>query len=105
MTLFDSMRTVAIYSAITVTLLIWYGTKANPFRAGGLFLREMVMNRKYMLHFVALMLILFCNKLELQIENNMTITYDYAAFFHSIEGDFVKNFQNMFHNRVSYYLP
>lgn len=100
MTLFESMRTVAIYSAITVTLLIWYGTKANPFRAGGLFLREMVMNRKYMLHFVALMLILFCNKLELQIENNMTMTYDYAAFFHSIEGDFVKNFQHMFHNRI-----
>ncbi|MFC5650115.1 phosphatase PAP2 family protein [Paenibacillus solisilvae] len=99
MTLFDSMRTVAIYSAITVTLLIWYGTKTNPFRTGGLFLREMVMNRKYMLHFVALMLILFCNKLELQIENNMTMTYDYAAFFQSIEGDFVKNLQHAFHNK------
>ncbi|MBB3067532.1 membrane-associated phospholipid phosphatase [Paenibacillus baekrokdamisoli] len=93
------MRTVSIYSAITVTLLIWYGAASNPFRIGGLFLKEMVLNRKYMLHFVALMLILFCNKLELQIESTMTVTYDYAAFFHSIEGNFVKNLQDAFHNK------
>lgn len=99
MTLFDSMRTVSIYSAITVTLLIWYGAGSNPFRIGGLFLKEMLLNRKYMVHFVALMLILFFNKFELQIEDNLNITYDYAAFFHSIEGDFVKNLQETFHNK------
>ncbi|SFS58781.1 phosphatase PAP2 family protein [Paenibacillus sp. BC26] len=99
MTLFDNMTTVAIYSAITVTLLIWYGAATNPFKVGGLFLREMALNRKYLLHFGALMLILFLNKLEMRIEHHMTYTYDFATFFQSIEGNFVANLQHMFENR------
>ncbi|RAP77939.1 phosphatase PAP2 family protein [Paenibacillus montanisoli] len=98
MTLFDNMTTVAIYTAITVTLLIWYGAATNPFKVGGLFLREMVFNRKYMLHFAALILILFCNKLELQVEKHLTKTYDFATFFQSIEGNFVANLQHTFEN-------
>lgn len=99
MTLFDNMTTVAVYTAITVTLLIWFGAARNPFTVAGLFIREMIFNRKYMLHFVAVILILFCNKLELRVESTLTQSYDFATFFQSIEGNFVSTFQHTFENK------
>ncbi|QHW34198.1 inositol phosphorylceramide synthase [Paenibacillus rhizovicinus] len=96
MTLFDNMTTVALYTTLTVIILIWYGAAANPFKIGGLFVKENLFNRKYNLHFVALILILICNKYELRIENHMKNTYDFASFFQSIEGNFVANLQHTF---------
>lgn len=99
MNLFDNMTTVAVYTTITVALLIWFGARRNPFTVAGLFLRELIFNRKYMLHFVAVILILFCNKYELKIESHIKQTYDFATFFQSIEGNFVSNLQHMFENK------
>ncbi|MBO7745513.1 inositol phosphorylceramide synthase [Paenibacillus sp. MWE-103] len=96
MTLFNNMTTVAIYTALTVVVLIWYGAAANPFKVAGLFLKENLFNRKYNAHFVLLILILFCNKFELRIEKGMSNTHDFAGFFQSIEGSFVANFQHTF---------
>ncbi|WP_219837943.1 phosphatase PAP2 family protein [Paenibacillus sp. R14(2021)] len=96
MTLFDNMTTVAIYTTLTVIVLIWYGAAYNPFKIGGLFVKEMIFSRKYLFHFAALILILFCNKFELSIEKNITNTYDYANLFQSIEGNFVANLQHTF---------
>ncbi|MBW7476245.1 phosphatase PAP2 family protein [Paenibacillus oenotherae] len=98
MVLFDSMTTVTIYTTITVIFLIWYGALANPFSIGGLFVKELVTNRKYLFHFIALLAILFLNKIELQIEQNMNYTSDFTAWFQSLEGDFVSNLQQLFHN-------
>ncbi|REE84328.1 PAP2 superfamily protein [Paenibacillus taihuensis] len=99
MTLFDNMTTVSVYTAITVTLMIWFGAGRNPFTVAGLFLRELIFNRKYMLHFVALILILFCNKFELQIESHMKQAHDFATLFQSIEGNFVSTLQHTFENK------
>ncbi|CAH1204285.1 hypothetical protein PAECIP111893_02213 [Paenibacillus plantiphilus] len=100
MILFDSMKTVTIYTTITVIFLIWYGSFANPFRVGGLFLKELATNRKYLFHFAALMAILFLNKVELQIEQDMNYTLDFTGWFQAIEGSFVSNFQQLFHNDI-----
>ncbi|GGD54812.1 phosphatase PAP2 family protein [Paenibacillus nasutitermitis] len=100
MILFNNMTTVAIYTTIAVGLLLWYGSFVNPLRIGGLFVKELATNRKYLLHFVALMLILFFNKYELSIEENMNIQYDFTAFFQSIEGKFVENLQLFFKNDI-----
>lgn len=90
------MTTVALYTTLTVIILIWYGAAANPFKIGGLFVKENLFNRKYNAHFVALILILFCNKIELSIEKTMTNKHDFAGFFQSIEGSFVANLQHTF---------
>lgn len=100
MILFDSMKTVTIYTTITVIFLLWYGAYANPFRIGGIFLKELATNRKYLLHLGAVMAILFLNKIELQIEENINYTWDFTALFQSIEGDFVSNLQQLFHNDI-----
>ncbi|MCQ6560892.1 phosphatase PAP2 family protein [Paenibacillus mendelii] len=101
MILFDNMTTVAIYTTLVVILLLWYGALTNPFRIGGLFLKELATSRAYLLHFVALMAILFLNKIELMIENNMTsYTVDFTSFFQSIEGSFVSNLQHTFENEI-----
>jgi membrane-associated phospholipid phosphatase len=60
----------------------------------------MATNRKYFFHFAALMLILFCNKLELSIEANMNVTHDFTPLFQSIEGHFVADLQHTFHNDI-----
>ncbi|MBM7563746.1 phosphatase PAP2 family protein [Paenibacillus sacheonensis] len=96
MTLFDNMTTVAIYTTLTVIILIWYGTKANPFKIGGLFIKELIVDRKYALLFFSLILILLCNKFEMRIEKHITKTYDFSRFFQSIEGSFVANVQHTF---------
>ena len=96
MVLFDNMNTVAIYTTLTVIILILYGARANPFKVALMFVRELTFNRKYMIHFFLLILILLCNKFELRIENHITKTYDYATAFQSIEGSFVANFQHFF---------
>src|SRR4051812_22012741 len=96
MTLFDNMTTVTIYTTLTVIILIWYGAAANPFKIGGLFIKQLIVDRKYALLFFSLILILFCNKFELRAENHITKTYDYSKFFQSIEGSFVANFQHAF---------
>ncbi|QYR23409.1 phosphatase PAP2 family protein [Paenibacillus sp. sptzw28] len=100
MNLFHNMTTVGIYTMIAVVVLLAYGARTNPFRIGGLFVREMAVNRKYLFHFAALMLILFCNKLELSIEANMSGTHDFTSLFQSIEGHFVANLQHTFHNDI-----
>jgi len=101
MILFDNMTTVAVYTTITVVLLLWYGTAANPFRIGGLFLKELATSRVYLFHFLALLTILFFNKVELMIENRMTSYHaDFTPFFQSIEGNFVGNLQQFFHNDI-----
>jgi membrane-associated phospholipid phosphatase len=98
MILFNNMNTVALYTVGVVILLLWYGTAANPFRIALLFLRELAVNRRYLAHFAALMLILFCNKYELAIEKTFKNQPDFAAFFQSIEGHFVGNLQHLFEN-------
>lgn len=101
MVLFQNMTTVTIYTTLTVIVLLWYAGRTNPFRIGGLFLRELATSRTYLLHFVALLGILFLNKIELTIEQKyFQNSADYTGFFQSIEGSFVSNLQHAFENPV-----
>ncbi|MFD0714001.1 phosphatase PAP2 family protein [Paenibacillus sp. GCM10027626] len=101
MMLFDSMTTVTIYTAFTVVFLLWYGTLSNPLRVGGAFLKELITSRAYLLHFAALLMILFFNKVELMIEENMTsYQANFTPFFQSIEGHFVGSLQQLFENSI-----
>ncbi|AJY76090.1 phosphatase PAP2 family protein [Paenibacillus beijingensis] len=97
MVLFHSMTTVLIYTVVTVALLIAYGTGRNPFRAAGLFIRNLFVSRRYLFHFVALIAILFCNKYELLIEKKMQYHADFTHAIQSMEGNFVMLFQQLFH--------
>ncbi|MBB3109927.1 membrane-associated phospholipid phosphatase [Paenibacillus phyllosphaerae] len=101
MVLFDNMTTVAIYTTLTVIVLLWYGARTNPFRIGGLFVKELTTSRSFLLHFAGLLAILFCNKIELKIENAyIDNSVNFAGLFQSIEGNFVSNLQHTFENPI-----
>ncbi len=81
--------------------MMWYATKANPFLIGGLFLRELMWKPKFLIHFVALIFMLFLNKFELKIENKMGgSTHDFAGFFQTYEGHFTFHLQQALENPV-----
>lgn len=98
MVLFHSMNTVLIYTVLTVALLIAFGTGRNPFKAAGLFVRNLFVSRSYLFHFMALIAILFCNKYELIVEKKMRYQADFTPVFHLLEGNFVLLFQQLFYH-------
>ncbi|XEC93146.1 phosphatase PAP2 family protein [Paenibacillus tarimensis] len=96
MVLFESMSSVTLYTCIAVLALLWFGTASNPLAVGTEFIRQLIFSRKYLLHFVLVLVILFLNKIELMIEAGMTKKADFTGLFYSIEGGFVSGIQHLF---------
>ncbi|MUT67287.1 phosphatase PAP2 family protein [Paenibacillus sp. NEAU-GSW1] len=99
MVLFHSMWSVSAYTAFTAFLLIWLGAAINPFAASAAFIRSLVGVKRYAWHFIALILILFCNKMELRIEQQMLSAYDFTSMFHALEGNIVHTIQLLFRSK------
>lgn len=93
------MPTISISTIIITIVLIWIGSAKNPFVVAYLFLRELIVSRKFLLVFSIMIGVLLINKYELQWEQEYsTITSDFTSLFFSIEGFFVRNFQQFFHS-------
>lgn len=97
---FQSMTHATVYIVITVIVFLIAATRKNPFVIAGSFVQEIFTSRKYLLHFAALITILFFNKLEMWIEKRIHYRADFTQSIYSIEGNFVSSIQHLFHNDI-----
>jgi membrane-associated phospholipid phosphatase len=95
---FQSMTHATVYIVITVFIFLLFSTRRNPLYAAGSFVQEIFTSRKYLLHLVALIAILFFNKVELWIENRMHYKPDFTGSIYRIEGNLVEHIQKFFHH-------
>jgi len=93
------MWSVAIYTALAAFILIGFGTGCNPFVAIAQFIKQLMSSKRYFLHVGAVIIILFFNKVELRIEEQLLTTTDFTALFHSFEGNIVHSIQQLFQHR------
>ena len=98
MFIIHSMTDITIGITLTVFTLIWIATRKFPFYALGSFVQEVFTSRKFAFHFIALIAILFINKLEQWIAGKMLFKADFTPSIYSLEGDFVAWFQHIFMN-------
>ncbi|MBP1966019.1 phosphatase PAP2 family protein [Paenibacillus aceris] len=97
---FQSMTHATVYIVITVIVFLIAATRKNPFVIAGSFVQEVFTSRKYLLHFAALITILFFNKLEMWIEKRIHYKADFTQSIYGIEGNFVSSIQHLFHNDI-----
>lgn len=95
---YQSMNHIVLYTVIIVIVLIWFGSRRNPIMALVEIGKELLYSYKFLLLLAAMFGVLALNKYELQIEQMMHLTTDYTSFIFGIEGNFVRNFQQFFHN-------
>jgi membrane-associated phospholipid phosphatase len=93
-----NMTDVTIGVAVVVFFLIWISTKKIPFYAAGSFVQDIFTSRKFALHFIALVSILFINKLEQWVFNKIHYKADFTPSIYELEGNFVSWFQHLFIN-------
>jgi membrane-associated phospholipid phosphatase len=95
------MTHATVLIVITVYVLLFLSLKRNPlypFHAAGVFVQELFTNRKFMLHLLGIVVILFFNKIEITLENSMKQHSDFTPSVFGLEGDFVAVFQRLFEN-------
>ncbi|BFT74906.1 phosphatase PAP2 family protein [Paenibacillus sp. P36] len=97
---FQSMTHATVYIVITVIVFLIAATRKNPFVIAGSFVQEIFTSRKYLIHFAALITILFFNKLEMWVEKRIDYKADFTKSIYSIEGNFVSAIQHFFHNDI-----
>ncbi|MFC5447226.1 phosphatase PAP2 family protein [Paenibacillus aestuarii] len=101
---FGSMTHATVYIVITVCAFLILAVRANPFTIAGSFVQEIFTSRKYLLHFTAMITILFFNKLEMWVEKGMKYRADFTGAIYRIEGNFVANIQHWFHQDLLTYV-
>ncbi|MEW9700102.1 phosphatase PAP2 family protein [Paenibacillus sp. SI8] len=101
---FQSMTHATIYIVITVFVFLTIATRKNPFAIAGSFVQEIFTSRKYMLHFIALIIILFFNKFELWLEQTINFKADFTKSIYRVEGNFVAAIQHFFHQDLLTYV-
>ncbi|KIL41039.1 phosphoesterase PA-phosphatase [Gordoniibacillus kamchatkensis] len=100
---FQSMTHAIAYMAVTVFLLLWYALRANPLAAAGSFVRELAATRKYLLHFIVMMAVLYMNKIELRLEERMAAKPDFTPFIARLDGEFIAFVQHAFYHPLLTY--
>jgi membrane-associated phospholipid phosphatase len=100
MLIFHSMTDVTLWITVTTFFLILFSTRKIPFYAAGSFVQEIFTSRKFTIHFIGLLSVLFFNRVELWIAQNMHYKADFTPSIHSLEGDFIPWFQHLFVNDV-----
>jgi membrane-associated phospholipid phosphatase len=96
MFIFHSMTDVTIGITLTVFFSIWIATRKIPFYAAGSFVQEVFTSRKFAIHFIVLIVILFVNKMEQWIAGKMHFKNDFTPSIYSLEGNFIYWFQHLF---------
>lgn len=92
----DSMTEVAVWTTLTVAVLLYFALKTNPLRAAGAFALELCTSKKYALHFLAMLMILLFNKVEQWVENRMEPPPDFTSYVFRLEGSLVAFIQRAF---------
>ncbi|MFC5469467.1 phosphatase PAP2 family protein [Cohnella suwonensis] len=87
MVLFDSMSTISVCTAVAVAALIYFGTGKQPFATAWMFLKSLVLSRKYLFFFAAVLAIIALNKNELKLEHWINVDYDLTPYLSGWEGD------------------
>ncbi|BBI32560.1 phosphatase PAP2 family protein [Cohnella abietis] len=100
MILFQSMSTVAVCSVIAVGGLISFGTGKQPFVAAWSLLKSIVVSRKYLFFFVAVLAIMILNKNELKLENWLNVPYDLTSTITGWEGTWPTWLQTTFQSNL-----
>jgi membrane-associated phospholipid phosphatase len=95
-----SMTHVTIYIAITVLFILLFALRTNPIAVAGNFVQEIFSSRKYLLHLVAMICILFINKIQLYIEQQIKNPDDFTPSIYKFEGDIVAWIQHFFQNDI-----
>lgn len=96
-----SMTHATILIAVTIYALLFLSLKRHPlypFYAAGMFVQELFASRKYLFHLLGIVVILFFNKVEITLENNMKHHSDFTPSIYGFEGDAVAVFQRLFEN-------
>jgi membrane-associated phospholipid phosphatase len=96
-----SMTQASVMIVTVVYVLLFLALKRHPlypFHAAGLFVQELLGNRKYATYFLGIAVILFFNKIEITLENHMNSHSDFTPFVYEWEGDFVMWVQRLFEN-------
>jgi membrane-associated phospholipid phosphatase len=96
MILFQSMFHIVLYIAVTAAAFLYIALKRNPLSVAGALIQELLTTRKLLLHFCAMIAILFFNKIELAVEHKMTIKNDFTPSVYQLEGKFVFLIQRLF---------
>lgn len=99
MLVIQSMTHATVMIVATVYLLLLFSLNRSPlrpFHAAGTFVQELFTSRKYLLHFIAMLTILFFNKIEVALENRMSQQNDFTPSFYKLEGEFIAIFQKLF---------
>jgi membrane-associated phospholipid phosphatase len=100
---FESMTNATVYIVFTIIIFLLCSIRKNPLAAAGSLVHEIFTNRKFMLHMLVVVAILFFNKIELSIEKNMNYRADFTGSIFKIEGNFVAAIQHLFHNDMLTY--
>ncbi|MEK0314447.1 phosphatase PAP2 family protein [Cohnella sp. 56] len=95
MIVFNSMKTISVLTAVTVALLIWYGTGRQPFSAAAAFVRKLAVSPLHLVTLAALLLILAFNKLELSLEAALPVTHDLTHALTGWEGSWQSQLQHL----------
>jgi membrane-associated phospholipid phosphatase len=97
---FQSMTHATVYIVITVFFFLLFALRANPLSAAGSVVQEIFTSRKYLLHSIVMIAILFFNKAELMLEKKLNYHTDFTGSIFRIEGNFVAAIQHTFHNDI-----
>lgn len=97
---FQSMTHATVYIVITVFFFLLFALRANPLSAAGNVVQEIFTSRKYLLHAVVMIAILFFNKAELMLEKKLNYQADFTVSIYRIEGNFIAGIQQVFHNDI-----
>jgi len=101
---FESMTHVTVYTVLTLFVLLVIALRANPIAITKSFLGALIQSRKYLLHFIALLIILLFNKIELMIESGMHYQADFTKTFYQIEQNFIPMIQSFFRSDILTYV-
>lgn len=86
MIVFGSMKTISALTAVTVALLVGFGTARQPFAAAAVFVRKLYRSPKHLIFFMSLLLIMALNKFELRLEAALSVPADLTGALAGWEG-------------------
>ncbi len=94
------MVQISIYTTITTILFLLIFLKQQPIPIVWNFISMLFTSKKFALHFVGMLVILYINKLELQLEERLQLDLDFTEMFYNIEGHFVSWIQSVFDHHI-----
>lgn len=100
----QSMTHMVLYIIIVVAILLLIITRQQPLLAAWGFIRKAATSWLIPLHFAAMLLILYVNKLELRFETVYPIKLDMTPWIHKLEGNWIALLQSLFQHDVLTYV-